>query len=734
MGDLERLVRSENEIEAFLARRLHRMLYQPLLYFGGYQVEKNIRLLKKLKDQQFGGAKLSASLKAWGEVHAHYYSCKPLTDKSKDFQPMQELKAKCKEEKDWDRHHYAQLILDGNPERVANFEVQPFFLLEKADGTRDRMLKVVNANKEPTKLIPMDAESYSAPSKLRIWLANAGNFAWMAGERELNRLQYDLSDAMFGMHVEQVSAFGFHPTSKLWFFRDCAVRSNPTTTLAESCIYPDEDGVVWFKDRGYMLLGKGGDNQDWRQSQQGSPSEGNPSMHPEIHGVKRSADGGYEASAVADDAVLRDFFVEFSDRLRKSLCGGLEAYLLLGSVLSFSIAPDLFTRESWFPGIWIHGPTSTGKSTLARWLMEIFGFHDMGDGLGLQKSCTAVGMQIAMEQYSDLPVWFNEFKQDQVEAQKLAIIHAAFNREASSKWSADGIMRKIRTNLIITGETTTTNAGTRNRYIHCQTSGKWASNEVPWMSRHKRLFFLFGRHVLLHRAEYWERVDGIYKQWLESVRIPGADERAKGIHGIAYAGFSAMTGLLESHSPDQLTEFRAFTEAHCGSAVQTVISDVNVNKFWDDVMALFDSGDLMDIEKVFKVVGKSVENPPGAPNQGYWRNYQLSIHPGNITGALRTYLRKQNRALSLEVNDLKDQMSREDYWIKDKQQRFGSGAGNTRCWTIDLDKHPMGRLPATDEEVAAARNGDIGMSENDPRKGPLFGIVSALEKVKAAKK
>jgi hypothetical protein len=74
------------------------------------------------------------------------------------------------------------------------------------------------------------------------------------------------------------------------------------------------------------------------------------------------------------------------------------------------------------------------------------------------------------------------------------------------------------------------------------------------------------------------------------------------------------------------------------------------------------------------------------------------------------------------------QLSKTCYWIAGNPfKTFGpKGArAGVKCWGFDLDKMEMGRQERSDavwEQFIANPNG-----ESDPRKGPFYAIVAALE-------
>ena len=97
--------------------------------------------------------------------------------------------------------------------------------------------------------------------------------------------------------------------------------------------------------------------------------------------------------------------------------------------------------------------------------------------------------------------------------------------------------------------------------------------------------------------------------------------------------------------------------------------------------------------------------------------------------------------LTLRAKDLRDQLSRNDFFIKlDKEnnyqisKKFGATGkqANHSAWGFLVDKHPLGTRQVSDEEYEMAllperdQKLDVigpAFKESDPRKGPLFSIV-----------
>jgi hypothetical protein len=170
-----------------------------------------------------------------------------------------------------------------------------------------------------------------------------------------------------------------------------------------------------------------------------------------------------------------------------------------------------------------------------------------------------------------------------------------------------------------------------------------------------------------------------------------------------------------------------------------VASDVNVNVFIQDLIVAYEAGAIGN--DCFKVESVRMDHPPGSPNQEPWTAHTLYVNFHQALSALGIYLRKGNLNLPLRAKDLRDQLSRNDFFIKlDKEnnyqtvKKFGAAGkqANHSAWGFLVDKHPLATRQVSDEEYEKAlrptreRKLDVtgpAFKESDPRKGPLFNIV-----------
>jgi len=128
-----------------------------------------------------------------------------------------------------------------------------------------------------------------------------------------------------------------------------------------------------------------------------------------------------------------------------------------------------------------------------------------------------------------------------------------------------------------------------------------------------------------------------------------------------------------------------------------------------------------------------------------WIAYKIYFDPHNVISAVQIFLRKAGANVTLRYKDLRDQLSRNDFWIAPEKsdcsikRRFGAAESKaTRtAWGIYVDKHPLGLQPVTEEEmqeamdprqILAASVGTMVFKDGDPRKGPLFTIIEGVVK------
>lgn len=742
--DFSQLTLFDKREEQVIKNGIVRLWYSPLLPFGGEKEMATARLFEKLSRNKewahAGYARLLArsfrEVRGWyyirvtkaapkGKERGFFLKCKD-EDEERSRSPNLSEKDRqlCR-----DRAKFYEEFLQGPPEGVADFYLDCRFTLVKLDGTRDRMVILRAGNGiDKTKLIALDAKSFTAPRDFKLWVENQGDFCWMTGEQELEMLRHDIHQLAAYRRVYQVAHFGWHEDSKLWIAADCAIAPDGSE------IVPDNDGVLWWDGLGYLIGDTDWEGEGFKMGKvYWKPSFGlrfrkDPEGVREFELVENEQD---------DPIALQNLFGELVTRARETL-GGYEGYLAVGSVLAYAAAPEFFGWQGWFTGIFLHGETGSGKSTFARWLMQIVGL-DRNGGLKLPYG-TIPGLAISAQQYCNLPIWLEEFT-DTLEASRAEWLKGLYMRETPPKKEFGAQMRRILTNAIVTGEKTSTVAAMRQRFVHFQVSAKNRKGDhKEWFEENGKFFFSLWRFVLRKRREFVEAFMREWKAWCQDMGKLLADERSKGAHALGYAGFAAFATVLGMAAPmkSDMDALRRFTGEYALRAAADVREEVNVNVFWDLVVNAYRMevfGNKEALHDCFRVQATATGAPPGYPNQhksveGFdflepWVSYRIYIEPGLLLSKLEQFLAKTRTNLPLRRRDLRDQLSMHTYWVEGNHwQRFPATAPTgSRCWCIDVDKHPLGFLPVSDEELQQRyKESGLGVFI-DPRKGPLFLLV-----------
>jgi len=683
---------------------------------------------------------------AKGERHGGgYYILQPLPSKKSKVDPEENYRENWLQRqegatnlRDFDYKWACEIALQGVPDQFTDFFVRPYYILQKENGELRRLVRIYNIHGEKTQLLDLDAESFSAPKPLRVWLNRNANVTWGAGEKELQSLQFDLASALARKRVIEVPYFGWHAPSKLWFFNDVAIGDGIE-------VMPEKDsGIFWYAGTGYKVGETDHEGENFHQ--------GRPMMHPEQEDKDVWGDGSETNEAAVQSAVQ-----DIGARLCETL-GGLEGYLVLGSVCAYAAAPEIYHEFNGFPGLWIHGEQGKGKSSLARWLIQIMGI-DRDAGIPLKSSVT--GIKIVLQQYSNLPVWFEE-AQTTTDPDMLEMIKLSYGRESPVKKSFEQKSRVVRSTPIITGVATSSEPQVRQRFPHVLVSDKKRiENHFTWFQKERRKFFIIGRWLLRHRKAFAAEVIKQYREWIDIPDLGKVEQRTRSVHGVVFSAFVSLTRLLKSHAPSDVDKFRGAMLSICMTSNAQVGDQVDVNRFWSDVLSAFKIGafgfNRADWRRYFKATRLAESaHPPDVPmgadhNEARcihcycprWASYRLFIAPNAVLDQLAKHLRQQGRELSLKIQDLWAQMTQQKYWVPPKsgrfhKQRFGYGPdahdkkSATNCWCIDVDQHDMGYTPASENVLRESwkKSESIAVSREDwvdPRKGDLFDIVHAVE-------
>ena len=339
---------------------------------------------------------------------------------------------------------------------------------------------------------------------------------------------------------------------------------------------------------------------------------------------------------------------------------------------------------------------------------------DLEAGLSF-KTSSAVGAQIAMGQYANQPLWGDEYKENELRDTNVrGVVHGGFNREVPSKWSADGRIRTIRTNFLVTGETTCNNVATMSRFVSAVASRerrKGRSEEqlarLKWLQDHRKMFFVIGRVILQQRVKFAVFVVEHLSTWESLPELAQTEPRARFSYGVSYAAFMALNEIIPVYAEKDCIRFQKWLIDKAQASAREISERVELNLFWKAILSMAATGWFgktpEDVGRYFKVLRNKKSQPRFSDRQ--IKDAQedprralvvpiLAIRPELIFPRMNEYMRAQGGPLPPIQSDVRSPDAGTSVFCSGAEtatsrSNLDMGQETTvYCWLIDLAKMP----------------------------------------------
>ncbi len=683
------------EAERIVQAKLSRLFHAPLCPHGDKEMLSVARQIMKAKAVKVTIGK-DAEIEITGEEMAaklrtcvgRYYARKQITKCPQGRADIITARVIAKDSQDWATVKFCDQLLLGFPEAISNFTLRCDFSLRSQEGKVEYLVTVSNVHKERTEThVRLTPGTMAKLTEFRKW-CNELKCTWAGGEKDLQNLTMDIQAYCAFREIVEIEAYGYHADTKMWKFGDRAF------THDGKVILPDKNNVFWYEGVGYQT--------DFNTTKLGAGFE--PQGAPILGEL--------------DIAKAANAFILFTKHLYGAV-GGYDGWLALGAILAYAVHPELHRDYTGAPGLWVTGRKSSGKSTVIRWLMRIYGFH--GRESTLSPGTTGTFVARYLSKYSSLPTWFDEFDALLTQQPVQSMFKDAFGRLASGKATYDGSRRTrsvpLETTPVVSGETGTRDAATRSRYtqvvmLEAKSKGN-PSERLRIMNNAVDDFRHLGHFLMKNRAAFTKYFLTMLGLWEKSVKVTEfiSSQRDRWVAGVPNCAVMITAKFLSDQCEERREElqsilaqegqFTDFTLLHGAESHLETAETSFISQFWTDIVGMISTGGLDS--KYFRLRwvksdpdNKAVESTGSKPHllEG-WRP-ALYMAYESVYLIYEQQIRMAQRNARLSRQDLVRELKREDYWIKPKggsshQVRFIEGEKTrSTCWAFDLTLHPFG--------------------------------------------
>lgn len=398
-------------------------------------------------------------------------------------------------------------------EPISNFVIKVVATHDTPEGIK-RELEFVNEFGARSHAFTIEADAMSSPDKFRAFCLRKGDFSWKGNLEDLMTIwesEFLMMDE--GRFIVEADHVGWVESERIWLFGNVAVSYDAKTGAAKE-IRPDKNGVFWMDKKGIK----------------------NTALS--VSAGKSSIEEGVPYLNIGAKVEIADVLEKLSEAI-----GENEAATALGWVSAVPFMEDVFDYCGSFPFLFITGQTTSGKSTVAEWLMRFFGID--GGGKSISQT-TSVAVQRLLAYYSCLPTFLDEYRNSKEILPKTGFLRNVYNRQSSGKGvKADFGLReaKVRGTLVVAGEETPKDAALLSRFIPIFVSrAKRVKNHFNWFQANKGKFSGHFHSILMRRSELGPLFARAFKEAQDRFVAQGIEDRLALNYATVVAGHAVAFG------------------------------------------------------------------------------------------------------------------------------------------------------------------------------------------------
>lgn len=340
--------------------------------------------------------------------------------------------------------------------RITNFVIRlKNIYIRDEMRTREVVVETVNGVISSPFLVSSDMKV--SLKAFREAVADAADVSFYGSEADLTTMWEFVYAQKQNRIVHLPREIGHLENNRGWLFRDCFINANGVV------IPPDEEGVMWVSGNTF--------------------------------GIK-PASLDSKVSAGQDASDIPTILTKLTEPDRRRLIGQvIQAFTdNLGSVgtattiLAWSMANAysdfIFKRFNFFPFLYMWGKHAGGKTTLAKWVLALYGMDEFGT-TSIPQLSSGAGVRRQMSYFASLPMYIDEVRADQETKNHYGLFRAWYNRHGrtmGSKDSSEGVVyQKVKSNILFTGQDVFTDAATRSRCIEIQINANGREMEKSYL-------------------------------------------------------------------------------------------------------------------------------------------------------------------------------------------------------------------------------------------------------------
>lgn len=329
-----------------------------------------------------------------------------------------------------------------------------------------------------------------------------------------------------------------------------------------------------------------------------------------------------------------------------------------------------FKEHKFFPLMLIHGKKESGKTVFSSWLMSMLGMRDVSPISLRTGGTTSVGLERRLAYYSSLPVWADDYKNEENEGQKFhTFFRNVFNRVSASK-GIKNEERKIRQVivrgcLLIDGETSPTDSALNSRMVAFElTSAERTEKYYYDIKKLEPEFNYIGFNWLKNRVRDYPVFIKKFGELEKKLRLTIGSPRQAQVWAVAIA--SALTEPYFKDQEDKLIEY----------STRLAKQEIEQQKGEEIIGVLWEATDIL--HRLGKTNIQVVNHKVWTDQKVNQVEIHLSMLLGLISGESST--RKYRLPNVREVSKI---LKQEPYCLGNEQVKVDGK--NARRWVIDLD-------------------------------------------------